>query len=92
MRTPAFIQITGTYDRTKIGLSQQDTGGELDPHGADLLGNPLGGLVYSKSLPSGDNTTYQQTQSWNQFFDGGVFCIKLCDPNWTGDDKNYCQK
>lgn len=92
MRTPAYIQITGWIDNTKVNLAANDGGGELDPHGADYLGNPLGGLVYSTSLPSGDNTTYQQTQSWNQFFNGPTFCMKLCDPNWTGDDHNYCQK
>lgn len=36
-----------------------DTGGELDPHGADLLGNPLGIL-------SGDNSIYMQVSSWNK--------------------------
>lgn len=92
MNTPAYIQITAWIDQTKVGLLPSDQGGELDPHGADGLGNPLGGLVYSTGLPSGDNTTEQQTQSWNQFFNGPTFCMKLCDPNWTNTTNNYCQK
>ena len=66
MRTSAYIQIVGFLDQTGVGLNSQDYGGELDPHGADLLGNPLGGLVYSKSMPTGDNTTYMQVTSWNK--------------------------
>lgn len=32
------------FDQTSIGLAANDTGGELDPHGDDNLGNPVGGL------------------------------------------------
>lgn len=39
--------------------------GELDPHGADLLGNPLGGLVYSAGFAA-DNKTLEQVISWNK--------------------------
>ena len=61
MRTEAYIQVVGWFNQTAINLDPTDTGGELDPHGADLAGNPLGGLMYSTGLPSGDNSTYQQT-------------------------------
>jgi hypothetical protein len=37
MRTSAYIQITGTLNQSGIGLDPTDTGGELDPHGADLV-------------------------------------------------------
>jgi hypothetical protein len=89
MRTPKYIQITGFIDQTSLDLTADDKGGELDPHGADLLGNPLGGLVYSNGLPSGDNKTYQQVSEWNNFIGGGKFCFKLCDPNQGPD--NYCE-
>ncbi|KAM0756297.1 hypothetical protein T439DRAFT_376514 [Meredithblackwellia eburnea MCA 4105] len=89
MRTKAYIQITGHIDQTALMLTKDDTGGELDPHGADLLGNPLGGLVYSTGLPSGNNQTYMQAVEWNNFIGGGVFCLKLCDPTVTSP--NYCQ-
>lgn len=42
MHTSAYIQYTMTLDITKLNFAADDTGGELDPHGADLLGNPLG--------------------------------------------------
>ncbi|KAF7974539.1 hypothetical protein HWV62_12014 [Athelia sp. TMB] len=66
MRTSGYIQITGWFDQTTIGLTPDDTGGELDPHGDDKLGNPVGGLVYSSGMPSGDNTTLIQVSSWNK--------------------------
>ncbi|KAM0748357.1 hypothetical protein T439DRAFT_382798 [Meredithblackwellia eburnea MCA 4105] len=89
MRTSAYIQVTGLLNQEGLNLVSTDSGGELDPHGADLLGNPLGGLVYSTGLPSGDNSTYMQAIEWNNFVGGGVFCFKLCDPTVTSP--NYCQ-
>jgi hypothetical protein len=35
MKTSAYIQITGHFNQYGIGLTPNDTGGELDPHGAD---------------------------------------------------------
>jgi len=90
MKTSAYIQITGLFNQSGVGLATNDTGGELDPHGADLLGNPIGGLVYSNNMPtSKDNTTYTQVTSWNNFVGSGMFCIKLCDPTIT--TPNYCE-
>ncbi|GAA5842827.1 hypothetical protein JCM5353_008119 [Sporobolomyces roseus] len=90
MKTKGYIQITGYIDQTVLGLTKDDLGGELDPHGADLLGNPLGGLVFSAGLPSGDNSTEVQVVEWNNFIGGGYFCFKLCDPKFN-DGHNYCQ-
>jgi len=90
MKTSAYIQVTGKFNQSGIGLDPTDTGGELDPHGADLAGNPLGGLVYSSGLPSSkDNTTLIQATSWNNFVGSGTFCVKLCDSTVT--TPNYCQ-
>ncbi|GAA5970907.1 hypothetical protein JCM11641_004503 [Rhodosporidiobolus odoratus] len=89
MHTSAYIQWTGHIDMTALNLMADDSGGELDPHGADLAGNPLGGLVYSSGLPSGDNQTEMQAVEWNNFVGSGVFCLKLCDPTVTSP--NYCQ-
>ncbi|BEI81554.1 hypothetical protein CcaverHIS002_0207140 [Cutaneotrichosporon cavernicola] len=77
MRTPGYIQLVGVFDQTSVGLNSADTGGELDPHGADLLGNPLGGLFYSNGAGTISSAR-------------GVFCLKLCDPSYS-TDKNYCQ-
>ncbi|GAA5861024.1 hypothetical protein JCM8547_008010 [Rhodosporidiobolus lusitaniae] len=89
MHTSAYIQWTGHINMTALNLASDDTGGELDPHGADLAGNPLGGLVYSTGLPTGDNVTEIQAINWNNFIGSGVFCLKLCDNTITSPD--YCQ-
>ncbi|CAL1717467.1 unnamed protein product [Somion occarium] len=82
IKTPGYLQVTGFIDQTKINLQADDFGGELDPHGADLRGNPLGGLVYSNNLPSksGDNNTYTQVIEWHNFMGSNQFCMKVCDP------------
>ena len=41
MKTPDYLQAVGFIDQTKINLQQDDYGGELDPHGADLVRNCL---------------------------------------------------
>jgi hypothetical protein len=67
MKTSAYIQVVGRFKQSGIGLASDDFGGELDPHGADLLGNPIGGLLYSNGMPSAkDNSTYMQVSSWNK--------------------------
>ena len=37
MRTSAYVQVIGFIDQTKINIADGDFGGELDPHGADLV-------------------------------------------------------
>ena len=37
MRTPDYAQVVGFIDQTKINLQSDDYGGEMDPHGADLV-------------------------------------------------------
>ncbi|GAA6003824.1 hypothetical protein JCM10207_006425 [Rhodosporidiobolus poonsookiae] len=91
LRTEYYIQWTGVIDQTALHIQADDTGGELDPHGADLMGNPLGGLVYSTNLPpSGDNKTFVQAIEWNQFVGSGSFCLKLCAEKQP-DGINYCE-
>ncbi|KAG2071153.1 hypothetical protein BDR04DRAFT_1098846 [Suillus decipiens] len=82
IKTPNYIQIAGFIDQTQINIAASDYGGELDPHGADLRGNPLGGLMYSNAFPSngGNNDSYQQVIDWTNFMGGDGFCIKICDP------------
>ncbi|KAG5642769.1 hypothetical protein DXG03_002148 [Asterophora parasitica] len=36
-KTPDYVQVVGFLDQTKINLAATDTGGEMDPHGADLV-------------------------------------------------------
>jgi hypothetical protein len=66
MRTPGYIQVSGQFNQTGINLNPTDYGGELDPHGADLAGNPLGGLVFSSSLPT-TNGTITQVMNWSKY-------------------------
>ncbi|KAJ7497686.1 hypothetical protein FB451DRAFT_1212411 [Mycena latifolia] len=82
MRTPDYIQVVGTIDQTKINILAGDPGGEMDPHGADRRGNPLGGLFYSNGFPSsnGNPDNYQQVIEWHNFMGSDTFCLKACDP------------
>ena len=65
MKTSAYIQIVGFIDNTAIGLDPNDAGGELDPHGADLQGNPLGGVVYSNGTSDSTGGELVQAFNWN---------------------------
>jgi len=88
MRTPDYLQVVGFIDQTYINLLSNDSGGELDPHGADLRGNPLGALVYSTGWSNGTN--YEQVIEWHNFMGGNIFCFKICDPAGA-NAANYCQ-
>lgn len=92
LRAPAYVQVTGTINQVNIDMTSDDGGGELDPHGADFRGNPLGGLIYSNAFPSngGNNNSYQQVIEWHNFMGSSTFCIKVCDPA-VANSKQYCQ-
>ncbi|KAK0521987.1 hypothetical protein OC834_006455 [Tilletia horrida] len=60
--TPSYVQVTGLCDCTKINVAPGDDGGELDPHGADGSGNPVGGLVFTNAWSS-DPQQYTQVSS-----------------------------
>lgn len=40
MKTPDYVQVVGFIDQTFINMQSDDSGGELDPHGADLVSPP----------------------------------------------------
>ncbi|KAM0752235.1 hypothetical protein T439DRAFT_324302 [Meredithblackwellia eburnea MCA 4105] len=90
LRTPNYIQITGFIDQTKVNIATDDTGGELDPHGADQRGNPLGGLLFSNAFGTTtgsaniNGTVINQVIEWTNFMGANQFCIKACDPSWSG--------
>ncbi|KAI6042529.1 hypothetical protein EDC04DRAFT_3058510, partial [Pisolithus marmoratus] len=94
LKTSKYIQFAGFIDQTQVNVAAGDYGGELDPHGADLRGNPLGGLVYSNAFPSnnGNNNSFQQVMDWNSFIGGNAFCFTICDPSTSSADQSaYCQ-
>ncbi|KAL7416299.1 hypothetical protein BDY24DRAFT_438827 [Mrakia frigida] len=73
IRTPLYVQIQGFFDGTKINIPYGDTGGELDPHGAQNQGNPVGGNVTSNV--SGEDVFYEE---WMSFISFDQFCIRIC--------------
>ncbi|KAK7045270.1 macrophage activating glycoprotein [Favolaschia claudopus] len=89
MRTTAYIQIVGFIDNVALNLAPTDTGGELDPHGADLQGNPLGGVVYSLDPKFIDGSHPGQIRNWNLFVGSGLFCLKACYNDVKSP--NYCE-
>ncbi|KZP17195.1 hypothetical protein FIBSPDRAFT_957374 [Athelia psychrophila] len=44
------MQVTGVGDLAKINVKAGDEGGELDPHGSNSTGNPVGGLVVGNTF------------------------------------------
>jgi hypothetical protein len=92
IQTPDYVQITGNINQALIDLNATDSGGELDPHGADGRGNPIGSLVFSNAFPAsgGNANTYIQAIEWHNFMGGGQFCLKACDPS-RPNAANYCQ-
>ncbi|GAA5893786.1 hypothetical protein JCM5296_001133 [Sporobolomyces johnsonii] len=90
MRTPHYVQVVGFIDQTKINIAADDYGGEMDPHGADQRGNPLGGLIFSNAFSgsasangtTANGTMYQQIVQWHNFMGGSTFCLKACDPDY----------
>jgi hypothetical protein len=86
IKTPDYIQAVGFLDQTKINMVGDDYGGEMDPHGADLRGNPMGGIVFSSSFGG----TYKQVIEWTNFMGGNAFCLKACDPAGP-NAAHYCE-
>ncbi|KAJ7826190.1 hypothetical protein B0H14DRAFT_3874092 [Mycena olivaceomarginata] len=73
VKTPDYVQITGVGNFTKINIRGGDSGGELDPHGADGNGNPVGGLVFGNTFGSA-----LQYHEWTSFISDTEFCFRAC--------------
>ncbi|KAI0090458.1 hypothetical protein BDY19DRAFT_887903 [Irpex rosettiformis] len=86
VQTPDFVQITGVGDLTLLNIPQGDDGGELDPHGADGNGNPIGSLVFSNAFTKGD---VEQIHEWTNFMAAGQFCFRACKPQASAP--GWCQ-
>ncbi|KAI0754238.1 hypothetical protein C8Q80DRAFT_1296968 [Daedaleopsis nitida] len=84
VQTPDYVQVTGVGDLTKINIAAGDEGGELDPHGADGKGNPIGGLVFSDAFGS-----MKQMHEWTNFVSANEFCIRACKDGPKAPQ--YCQ-
>ncbi|WVQ95426.1 hypothetical protein IAU59_002523 [Kwoniella sp. CBS 9459] len=79
IKTPLYVQIHGFWDGTKIGIVDGDAGGELDPHGAENLGNPIGGNVTSNV--GGSDVFYEE---WMSFISYDQFCLRICTAEANG--------
>jgi len=75
VQTPDFIQVTGIGNLTMINIPAGDEGGELDPHGADGNGNPIGGLVFTSAFGP-----LEQIHEWTNFVAFNEFCFRACKP------------
>lgn len=62
MKTPDYVQVVGFIKQDLINMAPGDYGGEMDPHGADLRGNPMGGIIFSQ----GFNGQWTQVQEWHK--------------------------
>lgn len=89
LNTTQYRQIIAFTNQVNIDISPTDFGGELDPNGQDLNGNPMGGLLYSTAF-SPDGLTYEQVHSWNMFIGGNITGIKICDEAGT-NPTGYCR-
>lgn len=64
VKTPHYVQVSGTGAFEKMFVSDAGGGGELDPHGPDDLGNPRGGLVFSNSFGKGLMQVHEWVRIW----------------------------
>lgn len=77
IKTPQYVQIKGTLsDQTKIHIPGGDSGGELDPHGYNSYGNPIGGIVIAPDPQDSGKET--QVVEWISFIGNNQFCIRAC--------------
>jgi len=90
IKTPDYVEVIGMIDQTALKIQATDSGGEEDPHGADMRGNPLGSLFYSSAFGAGPSSAYKQAHEWHYFIGGGVFCLKVCDPE-SANGPSLCQ-
>ncbi|KAH8925338.1 hypothetical protein BT69DRAFT_1348791 [Atractiella rhizophila] len=74
VETPDYVQITGYGDFTTMNVVAGDSGGELDPHGADGNGNPIGGIVFTSAFGGG----VKQAHEWTNFMSATEFCFRVC--------------
>jgi len=86
LKTPDYIQAVGFIDQLYINMTATDYGGEMDPHGADLRGNPMGGVMFSDAWTG----KYVQVIEWTNFMGGNAFCLKACDPS-RPNAAHYCE-
>ncbi|WVQ86036.1 hypothetical protein IAT38_008204 [Cryptococcus sp. DSM 104549] len=87
VKTPLYWQIQGFGDLTQLNIKSGDEGGELDPHGATGLGNPVGGNVTCNA--TGEDVHYEE---WMNYMAYDQFCLRICiSENSTYSAAEECQ-
>lgn len=87
VKSPLYWQIQGFGDFTRLNIQNGDEGGELDPHGATGLGNPVGGNVTTNA--TGSDVSYQE---WMNYMSATQFCLRICiSENSTYSAAEECQ-
>ncbi|CCV00023.1 unnamed protein product [Malassezia sympodialis ATCC 42132] len=85
VKTPNYVQVSGMADFSKMFINSDGGGGELDPHGEDGMGNPIGGLVFTNAF----GHKLVQAHEWHSFMDPKSYCLRVCkDSNSAWD---YCK-
>ncbi|KAJ6564142.1 hypothetical protein B0H19DRAFT_941419 [Mycena capillaripes] len=75
--TPDYVQVTGDKPLFVYYFARRLIFGlELDPHGADGNGNPVGGVVFSTAFGG----KVEQVFEWTNFMAADEFCFRICDP------------
>ncbi|KAJ7279293.1 hypothetical protein C8J57DRAFT_1059161 [Mycena rebaudengoi] len=74
LKTPFYVQIMGNGDLTKLNIAANDSGGELDPHGATGAGNPEGGNITTNAVDGTD----MNIEEWMLFISSNQFCLRAC--------------
>ncbi|KAJ7908895.1 putative Manno protein MP88 [Mycena leptocephala] len=74
LKTDFYVQIMGTGDFTNINIQKGDSGGELDPHGAEGTGNPVGGNV-TTTVADGTDLPIAE---WMLYISDSQFCLRAC--------------
>ena len=41
LKAPSYVLVAGTINQAGVNINSTDTGGEMDPHGADEVGTRL---------------------------------------------------
>ncbi|KAJ7659404.1 hypothetical protein B0H17DRAFT_342585 [Mycena rosella] len=74
LKTDFYVQLMGTGDFTKLNIQAGDQGGELDPHGAEGTGNPVGGNVTTTVADGLD----EPIAEWMMYISANQFCLRAC--------------
>lgn len=90
VKTPGYLAFALNINGPLLYIQASDSGGELDPHGADARGNPIGSLMYTNAF-GGSTSGETQAQEWHEFLSGTQICMKVCNPSQATDSRqNLC--